>query len=92
MKKKQKIKNLHIALKKKDVENRKAINLRTVNGYGYPIKTVKEQMKVIIRKNSVLDKLENLYGSQLKVQDNEINRLNIILNNYEVKLKITVKD
>ena len=28
---------LVLNLKKKDEENRKAINLRTVNGYGYPI-------------------------------------------------------
>tara|TARA_R110000782_G_scaffold72165_2_gene144577 strand:+ start:1443 stop:1664 length:222 start_codon:yes stop_codon:yes gene_type:complete len=38
-----------------------------------------------------VDKLTNMYESQLKVQDSEMRRLNIIIDNYEVKLNITVK-
>tara|TARA_R110001632_G_scaffold1663_1_gene7265 strand:+ start:773 stop:1027 length:255 start_codon:yes stop_codon:yes gene_type:complete len=38
------------------------------------------------------EKLSNMYESQLKVQDSEIRRLNIIIDNYEVKLNITTKE
>lgn len=51
----------------------------------------KELKEVISLKNRVIQKLSNMYESQLKVQDSEIRRLNIIINNYEVKLKIIVK-
>lgn len=37
-------------------------------------------------------KITKLYETQIKVAEMEIRRLNIILNNYEVKLQITVKD
>ena len=52
----------------------------------------KELKEVISLKNRVIQKLSNMYESQLKVQDSEIRRLNIIIDNYEVKLKITVKE
>jgi hypothetical protein len=52
----------------------------------------KELKEVISLKNRVIRKLSNMYESQLKVQDSEMRRLNIIIDNYEVKLKITVKE
>ncbi len=52
----------------------------------------KELKEVISLKNRVIQKLSNMYESQLKVQDSEMRRLNIIIDNYEVKLKITVKE
>ena len=51
----------------------------------------KELKEVISMKNRVIEKLSNMYESQLKEQDSEIRRLNIIINNYEVKLNITTK-
>tara|TARA_R110002073_G_scaffold131310_1_gene278017 strand:+ start:846 stop:1016 length:171 start_codon:yes stop_codon:yes gene_type:complete len=54
--------------------------------------TKKELKEVIEMKNRVIEKLSNMYESRSKGQDSEIRRLNIILNNYEVKLKITVKE
>jgi len=52
----------------------------------------KELKEIISLKNRVIRKLSNMYESQLKVQDSEMRRLNIIINNYEVKLKITDKE
>tara|TARA_R110001606_G_scaffold2504_5_gene10986 strand:- start:4089 stop:4355 length:267 start_codon:yes stop_codon:yes gene_type:complete len=45
----------------------------------------------LARAVNINEKLSNMYESQLKVQDSEMRRLNIIINNYEVKLNITVK-
>ena len=51
----------------------------------------KELKEVISMKNRIIEKLTNMYESQLKVQDSEMRRLNIIIDNYEFKLNITIK-
>ena len=56
-------------------------------------KKLREIIKNLFNNNSEsIEELTDIYENQLKVQDLEMRRLNIIIDNYEVKLNITIKE
>lgn len=104
-----KIKNLHISLKKKDVKIKNqakeltSLNFTKDNRLSFlenenaqlkqsSARISHENIQLVINRDKSLNALESVYNGQMKVLDSENKRLSIIIDNYEVKLKITVKD